>query len=89
MQKPYLFDIDDKIMVKRKDTEKIFTVTEFVSDIEKSVKGFRFIIKVTPGGLKPIEYANAVAGSDVTNFDLIKEKVFIEEIGWLGKRIDD
>lgn len=88
-KKPYLFDTDDKIVIKRKDKEKIFSIADFVSDLEKSEKNFRFKIKLVPGGLKPIEYVNVVAGDYVKNFDLIKEKVLIEEIGWIGKRVDD
>ncbi|MCX7990556.1 MAG: TIGR03960 family B12-binding radical SAM protein [Proteobacteria bacterium] len=88
-KKPYLFDIEDKIMVKRKDSEKVFLRSEFVTDLEKLDNAFRFKLKVTAGGLKPLEYARKVAGEEVTNFDLIKEKVFIKEIGWFGKRVDD
>ncbi len=88
-KKPYLFDRRDKIMVKRKEVEKFFSVNEFISDLEAKRDSFRFTLKVIAGGLKPLEYISVVAGEDVTNFDLIKEKVYLKEIGWIGKRVDD
>lgn len=68
----------DAITVKRKDKEKRFMIKEFIKDVNISEDATFFTIELKEGGLKPLEFASFLAKRDVSAFEIVKTKVFLD-----------